>query len=472
MLNGVGALHLAHHVKGGNMHAGIPIRNGGRDERVADTIPIPSTLASGDIRDTKPLFETLSPLMQIYLVAGELNLINMAKKSFLREPWPYTTEAKMRAPWYEPTTAINATWSLPPMQVGNIVDGEYIQKMHAEPCANLLVACQPEDISMHASMKISSFAENRWKDRWNVSAVYTVAVTQYHGNDSALLTSFYSFLVEQTKYNVVTLLLVRCPPASEREDAQRLVKLAGWEIEDVSTWWTLVHRWYQATTGRAKYEETAFFMMLRRAGFRAWNLAIRDVFAGGYDFRLKRIDVSRHGYIFDEGIMARYGRESRRQRAPPKKDRLARVMSRVMHPVSSVNLSLTDTPTQILDRASFMAHMEELAKFNEQEENKTRTEHLPKKLTVAPVICALSATYGKGGRSHCTQDALSYNKDAVGMMPTQQTLQNARQATANTPQTSTDCTTTTATTTTAVTSTLTEAQAVAPGVETSTGVCV
>jgi hypothetical protein len=40
-----------------------------------------------------------------------------------------------------------------------------------------------------------------------------------------------------------------------------------------------VHEWYQKISGKSKYEEAAFFMMLRRNGFRAWNLSL-GVFMG------------------------------------------------------------------------------------------------------------------------------------------------------------------------------------------------
>ena len=40
-----------------------------------------------------------------------------------------------------------------------------------------------------------------------------------------------------------------------------------------------MHEWYQKISGKSKYEEAAFFMMLRRNGFRAWNLSL-GVFMG------------------------------------------------------------------------------------------------------------------------------------------------------------------------------------------------
>lgn len=201
----------------------------------------------------------------------------------------------------------------------------------------LLVGSMPPNTFVPTAVNLDLYRSQRFNE-WECLQPFVVSMSRDSG-ETAMMTSFLNFLIEESKTQLVDLILT-LPPRYvgnrllyEKGDAFTFttryrstldsanIKLAGWQVRDPDQWWTQVNAWYRLVTGKDKYEEAAFFMMLRRNGFRAWNLAVHGVSASGFDNRLRRIDTVRHGYVFDTEVQIKYGSQSRKQSARDRADR-------------------------------------------------------------------------------------------------------------------------------------------------------
>jgi len=154
-----------------------------------------------------------------------------------------------------------------------------------------------------------------------------------------MLTLLYDFLVEESRKGNVGLILLpttvggsneandkasvatgkiatRCLPSQDTAKTPGAtgapLRLIGWQVENVNAWWRSVDTWYQEISGKDNYKKSAFSMMLRRNGFRPWNTSAAETLNSGWDYRLRRKDVSCHGYILDAAVLQKYGVRCRR----------------------------------------------------------------------------------------------------------------------------------------------------------------
>eukprot|EP00286_Rhodomonas_abbreviata_P004898 CAMPEP_0181319932 /NCGR_PEP_ID=MMETSP1101-20121128/17842_1 /TAXON_ID=46948 /ORGANISM="Rhodomonas abbreviata, Strain Caron Lab Isolate" /LENGTH=284 /DNA_ID=CAMNT_0023427579 /DNA_START=56 /DNA_END=910 /DNA_ORIENTATION=- len=107
--------------------------------------------------------------------------------------------------------------------------------------------------------------------------------------------SFRHFLFGEVQRGVV-----RLYPDSSKDPIDSPIQIQGWDVLDVDAWWEHARSAFREHA--ETWQESAFFMMLRRLGMRAINKAEKR----GDDFGLKRRDVDRHGYLFDRDLFEKY----------------------------------------------------------------------------------------------------------------------------------------------------------------------
>lgn len=112
---------------------------------------------------------------------------------------------------------------------------------------------------------------------------------------------FRTFLAEEEDKGVIS---IHCGEDGGGEEGSP-IQIAGWDVLDRSAWWEDVKFWFEDDPG--SWTESAFFMVLRRVGFRALNDAGPPA-SLGHDFALKRTDVLRHGYVFKVDVLERYNK--------------------------------------------------------------------------------------------------------------------------------------------------------------------
>ncbi|EKX32303.1 hypothetical protein GUITHDRAFT_156372 [Guillardia theta CCMP2712] len=79
--------------------------------------------------------------------------------------------------------------------------------------------------------------------------------------------------------------------------------IKAWRVLKIDDWWVAVKQWFQHDA--SKFNMRAFFMMLRRIGFRPFNKAPAPA-TSGMDYALRNKFVSDHGYIFDCETLEKY----------------------------------------------------------------------------------------------------------------------------------------------------------------------
>jgi hypothetical protein len=99
---------------------------------------------------------------------------------------------------------------------------------------------------------------------------------------------FAQFLIKEEQRGVVRLFLT-----GGSETCGSPIGADGWYVLDVRQWWEDAKEWHEEGIP-GSWMESAFFMVLRRIGFRAMNEA-RSPARVGFDFGLKRDDVDRSG---------------------------------------------------------------------------------------------------------------------------------------------------------------------------------
>lgn len=121
--------------------------------------------------------------------------------------------------------------------------------------------------------------------------------------------AFEDFLHEQHRAGVVLLRTERSTELVPDDGGARPIGVSGWTVLDVQSWWEQVRRW---TGEGAAFNERAFFMMLRRLGFKPKNRAPPPA-TSGLDYGLRREGVT-HGYLFDVTLFMRYRKRARAAR--------------------------------------------------------------------------------------------------------------------------------------------------------------
>jgi len=79
--------------------------------------------------------------------------------------------------------------------------------------------------------------------------------------------------------------------------------IKAWKVLRIDDWWVAVKQWFQHDA--SKFNMRAFFMMLRRIGFRPFNKAPAPA-TSGMDYALRNKFVNEHGYIFDCETLEKY----------------------------------------------------------------------------------------------------------------------------------------------------------------------
>jgi len=197
----------------------------------------------------------------------------------------------------------------------------------------------------------SAWAKARWGHHsWLEIRPFTLATSVPDKGKSMsgmvnMLSHLYDFLVNESRKNNISLLLLPtrekggaedAKEGSDKEDAEEgndkergascgPLRLIGWEIENVTAWFRNVNEWYKEISGGQEYKQSALSMMLRRNGFRPWNTSAVKTMGSGWDYRLRRKDVNCHGYILDAEVLQKYGI---RQRQGEKTRRLEKERAR------------------------------------------------------------------------------------------------------------------------------------------------
>lgn len=78
----------------------------------------------------------------------------------------------------------------------------------------------------------------------------------------------------------------------------------GWKVHDVKRWWEHTKEWHESEH-KIPWTDTAFFMRLRRLGCHALNKAPAPA-KTGFDYGLKRTDVTNHDYEFMTDMWDKY----------------------------------------------------------------------------------------------------------------------------------------------------------------------
>ncbi|EKX45257.1 hypothetical protein GUITHDRAFT_139171 [Guillardia theta CCMP2712] len=89
--------------------------------------------------------------------------------------------------------------------------------------------------------------------------------------------------------------------------------LKMWEVHNVDQWWKDVHSWFEDNPER--FSLRAFFMMLRRLGYKPLNHAPAPA-TSGLDYGLRNRFVKKHGYVYDKDVFEKYQRRRGLKKLP------------------------------------------------------------------------------------------------------------------------------------------------------------
>lgn len=102
--------------------------------------------------------------------------------------------------------------------------------------------------------------------------------------------SFCACLFSAQNAGIITIQLA--PNATSETQSFENFGVIAWEVHDVEKWWDHAKEWHE-TEYKMPWTDNAFFMRLRRLGFRPFNTAPAPAKLG-FDFNLKRKDVARY----------------------------------------------------------------------------------------------------------------------------------------------------------------------------------
>jgi hypothetical protein len=138
--------------------------------------------------------------------------------------------------------------------------------------------------------------------KWQKEAALCKAQGMAHGlhrpKEPNQQLAFRNFLMCEDRKNVVRLTL-----ADKPNDPQNPLGVSKVEVLDVDKWWADVEMWFEDDP--KKFSFRAFFMMLRRLGFRPMNKAAPPA-TTGLDFYLRNRTAKTHGYVHDANVYKRY----------------------------------------------------------------------------------------------------------------------------------------------------------------------
>jgi len=140
-------------------------------------------------------------------------------------------------------------------------------------------------------------AREKQGNKWQKEAAAHWAENEGKTNQANQVVAFRAFLERMQKKNLVVLDVL------EADDKFNPLGIKSWEVYDPAAWWEEVKVWFEDDP--TKYNERAFFMMLRRLGYKPYNKAPAPA-TSGLDYGLRNTYVRRHGYTHDPEVFKRY----------------------------------------------------------------------------------------------------------------------------------------------------------------------